>query len=182
MSAHANNSSYAMNIPVTVIGFALVIFGRVILGQLRTSYLNRASEGISIDASKEIVLRYAIWYYIYPLLGFVLSGVVGVGILQGSPYPQAILIYKIAFVLFLAGSIFLLYQQLTARVKIFDGKLTFTQTRDRWEVAANEIGQVTLAGFTFIVRKRSEKVVRIPATFQHSEIILAFLKQAAVNK
>jgi hypothetical protein len=105
----------------------------------------------------------------------------GVGALQGSPHPQTILIYKILCLFFFLGGLWLLYQQWTARVKIFDGKLTYSEG-DRWEISVNEVDSVRLTGFTFIVKKRSEKIVRIPATFQHSEIILAFLKKAAVNK
>lgn len=169
-----------MKVPVTVIGFGLVVFGRAILGLLRASYLKKASENVSLDPSKEIVLRYAIWYYIFPLLAF------GGAIFMGwaafhTTIPQAILIYKIICVVCFFGGFFLSYRQWTARVKIFEGKLIYTEG-DRWEISANEVDSVRLTGFTFIVKKRSEKIVRVPATFEHSEIILAFLKQSAVNK
>ena len=169
-----------MEVSVVVIGFGLVAVSRTILGFLRASYLKQASENVLIDTSKEIVLRYAIWYYIYPLLGFAGSGLMGWGAFH-SPFPRAVLIYEILSVICLLGGFWLLYRQWTARVKIFDGKLIYTEG-DRWEISTNEVDRVTLTGFTFIIRKRSEKVVRIPATFEHSEIILAFLKQAAVNK
>ena len=169
-----------MKIPVVVIGFGLVVFGRAILGMMRASYLKQASANVAIDASKEVVLRYAAWYYVYPLLCFGLSAVMGY-----DAFTQTNVVrfrFDVAFCLFfLLGGFWLLYRQWTARVKIFDGKLIYTEG-DRWEIAANEVNSVSLTGFTFIVRKRSDKVVRVPATFQHSEIILAFLNQAAVNK
>ena len=181
MRANANTRNAPMNVPTTVVGFGLVAFGRAILGQSRAFYLKQASKSISIDISEEIILRYAAWYCTYPLLCFGLSVMFGVGVTQGSPYPRAIIIYKIACVFFLLGGLFLSYRQWKARVKIFDGKLIYTEG-DRFEISANEVDSVRLTGFTFIVKKRSEKVVRIPATFEHSEIILAFLNQAAVNK
>ncbi len=169
-----------MKVSVVTIGFGLVVIGRTILGFLRAVYLKQASKNVSIDASKEIVLRYTIWYYIYPVLGFAGSGLMAWGAYH-SPFPRAVQIYEILSVICLLGGLWLLYRQWTARVKIFEGKLTYTEG-DRWEISANEVDRVTLNGFTFIVKKRSEKVVRIPATFEHSEIILAFLKQAAINK
>ncbi len=180
MKAHADNSSHAMKIPVTVIGFGLVVFGRAILGLMRASYLKQASENVSIDFSREIVLRYVWWYYIFPVLGFAGGIFMGWAALHESNSVRLKMDIAFCVVCFLGG-FWLLYRQWTACVKIFEGKLTYMEG-DRWEIAANEVDRVTLNGFTFIVRKRSEKVVRVPATFEHSEIILAFLKQAAVNK
>jgi hypothetical protein len=37
MKAHADNRSNTMKVPVTVIGFGLVVFGRAILGLMRAS-------------------------------------------------------------------------------------------------------------------------------------------------
>ncbi len=181
MNAHAGNRSHAMKVSVVTIGFGLVAIGRTILGFLRTSYLKQASENVSIDPSKEIMLRYAIWYYVYPLLAFGLSGFCAFDVSQNANNQARVIIGSACFLLMFLGGIFLLYRQLRARVKIFEGKLIYTEG-DRWEISANEVDRVTLNGFTFIVKKRSEKIVRVPATFEHSEIILAFLKQAAINK
>ena len=169
-----------MKIPVVVIGFGLVVFGRAILGMMRASYLKQASANVAIDASKEIVLRYVAWSYIVPIIGFVAGFSFGYAALGESNQVRLGMDIAMCLIGFLGG-FWLLYRQWTARVKIFDGKLIYTEG-DRWEIATNEVDRVTLNGFTFIVRKRSEKVVRVPATFQHSEIILAFLNQAAVNK
>jgi hypothetical protein len=169
-----------MRVPVTVIGFGLVVFGRAILGLIRASYLNQASENISIDSSKEITLRYVWWYYIFPVLGF--AGGIFMGWAALHELNSVRLKMDIAFcVVCFLGGFWLLYRQLTARVKIFDGKLTYTEG-DRWEISANEVDSVRLTGFNFIIKKRSDRIVRVPASFEHSEIILAFLKQAAVNK
>jgi len=170
-----------MKIPVTVLGFGLVILGRVILGLMRASYLKQASVNVPIDNSKEIILRYAWWYYVYPLLGFGGAILTGWGVFH-TKIPVAILIHEIICAFCFFGGIFLLYLQLTARVKIFEGKLTYTEASDRLEILSNEVDSVKLNGFTFIVKKRSEKIVHVPATFEHSEIILAFLNQAAVNQ
>jgi len=169
-----------MKVSVVTIGFGSVVIGRTILGFLRASYLKQASENVSIDASKEIVLRYVMWYYIYPLLGFGLGTMFGLDAL--NPTNSARFKFDVVFcVVSFLGGLWLLYRQWTARVKIFEGKLIYTEG-DRWEISANEVDRVTLNGFTFIVKKRSGKIVRIPATFEHSEIILAFLKRAAINK
>lgn len=168
-----------MRFPVTVIGFGLVVLVSVILGRLRTRYLEEASENVSIDVSKEIVLRYAIWYYIYPVLGFAGCVLMAWAIHVGSPYPKAILIYKIAFLFCLGGAIFLLYRQLTARVRIADKKLIYTEGGDRREISADDVVRVSTSGFAFIVGLKYQKTVKIPATFEHSEVIFAFLQRAA---
>jgi hypothetical protein len=168
-----------MKVPVTVVGFGMVIIGRIFLGLLRASYLKQSSEGVSIDYSKEIVLKYALWYYLFPIGCFGLSAMFGLGVLYGSPHPEAILIYNIACVFCFLGGVFLLYRQLTARVTIFGGKFTYTEGGDRWEFLADDVSEVSLNGFAFLVRLKWQKTVKVPATFQHSEIILAFLNQAA---
>ncbi len=181
MNVHAGNRSHAMKVSVVTIGFGLVVVGRTILGFLRAGYLKQASESVSINPSQEIVLRHSIWDYVFAVLLF--AGAVFMGWAAIHETNAVRLKMDIAFCLFcFVGGIFLSYLEWTGTVTIFNGKLIFTQGSDRWEVSANEVDRVTLTGFTFIVKKRSEKVVRIPATFEHSEIILAFLKQAAINK
>lgn len=171
-----------MNISVVTVGFALVVLARIILGFLRANYLKQASESVSIDPSKEIVLRYALWYLVYPIGCFAISGFCAFDVFEHSNNQAREIIGVICALFMFFGGLFLIYQQISGRVKLFEGKLTYTEISDHWEVSANEVDRVTLNGFTFIVRKRSEKVVRIPATFKNSEIILAFLKRAAVNK
>lgn len=53
-----------MNVPPTILGFVVVVIRGVVLGRLRRGYLKQASEKVSIEASKEIILRYAAWYYV----------------------------------------------------------------------------------------------------------------------
>jgi hypothetical protein len=170
-----------MKIPVTVIGFGIFVFGSAIFGQLRASYLKQVSNEISIDSSKKIVLRYAVWVYIVPLLGFAGSILTGWGA-SHSPFPAAILIDKIFCVACFLGGIFMCYRFGTGRVTIFEDKLTYTEGGNRREVFANDVRRFSFNGLTFLVTKRSDRISRIPATFQNSEIILAFLKQAAVDK
>jgi Positive regulator of sigma(E), RseC/MucC len=170
-----------MKVPVTVIGFGLVVVGSAIFGQLRANYLRRISDEISVDSSKQIILRYAIWVYVVPLLALVLGVMMAWGA-SHSPFPKAVLIYKIICVISFLGGIFALYRFATGRVTIFEGKLTYTEGGDRWEVSADDVRRFSFNGLTFLVKRRSDRITRIPATFQHSEIILAFLKQAAVNK
>jgi hypothetical protein len=167
-----------MKFPVAIVGFGLVVMCRLVLSWLHSSYLRRASEGVSLKASKEIVLRYALWYYIYPVLGFAGSILMGWAIYQGSPHPESILIYKVIFWICLLGACFMLYRQLTARVKIIGDKLTYAEGGDRWEFLAENVIEVSLNGFVFLVRLKWQKTVKIPSTFAHSEIILAFLNQA----
>jgi hypothetical protein len=170
-----------MKVPVTVIGFGIFVVGSAVFGQVRASYLRQASEAISLEASKKIVLRYAVWVYIVPLLLFAGSIMMGWGAFH-SPFPNAVLIYKVISVICILGGIFLLYRFGTGRVTIFEGKLTYTEGGDRWEILANDVRRFSFNGLTFLVKRRSDRITRIPATFQHSEIILAFLKQAAVDK
>jgi len=181
MNAYAVNRSHDMKVSVVTIGFGSVVIGRTILGFLRASYLKQASETVSIDPSKEIVLRHAVWDYTFAVLLFAGSILTGWAAFH-TTVPNTAFIHKIFSVLCFLGGIFLSYLEWTGRIIIFNNKLIFTQGSDRWEVSANEVDRVTLNGFTFIVKKRSEKIVRIPATFEHSEIILAFLKRAAINK
>jgi hypothetical protein len=180
MKGRIDRDSSAMKMPIVVIGLGIVVVGRTLFGGLRASYLKRASERVSIDNSQEIVLRYALWYYAYPALAFAWSVFFG----WAGIHEQNVVRFRFDMAFFfigVLGGFWLLYRQWNARVKILDGKLTYTEG-DRWEILANEVNSVSIAGFTFIVRKRSDKVVRIPATFQHSEIILAFLKKAAANR
>jgi hypothetical protein len=150
-------------------------------GQLRASYLKQASNGISIDSSKKIILRYAIWVYIVPLLGFAGSILTGWAAFH-SPFPAAILIHKIICVVCFLGAIFLFYRFGTGRVTIFEGKLTYTEGGNRREIYADDVFSFSFNGLSFLVKKKLDRVARIPAAFQQSEIILAFLKQAAVDK
>lgn len=170
-----------MKVPVTVIGFGIFVFGSAIFGQLRASYLKQASNGVSVESSKKIVLRYAIWVYIVPVLLFVGSIMMGWGA-SHSPFLNAVLIYKIICVICFLGGIFMCYRFGTGRVTIFEDKLIYTEGGDRWEVFADDVRRFSFNGLTFLVKKKSERITRIPATFQHSEMILAFLKQAAVDK
>jgi hypothetical protein len=171
-----------MRVPVTALGFGLFIAGSVIFSQLRGSYLRRASKTLFIEASRKIVLRYAMWVYTLPLLAFAEGVLLGRAALNGSIHPEAVLIYKATCAFcFLCGS-FLCYRFGTGRVTIFNGKLTYTEGSDRREVHADDIFGFSFNGISFLVKKKSERLAKIPATFQHSEIILAFLKQSAVNK
>jgi hypothetical protein len=171
-----------MKFPAVVIAFGLVALGKVFLGRLRAVYLNRASENIPIDPSKEIILRYAIWYYGYPLLGFGLSAFCAYDA-SHNPNNHARQIMGWAFFLLMfLGGIFLLYRQLTARIRIAEGKLIYAEGRDRLEVLADDVVRVSMTGFAFIVGLKWQKTIKIPATFEHSEVILAFLKQAADTK
>ncbi len=171
-----------MRLPATVVGFGLVVIGSAILQRLRVRHLKEASESVSIDPSKEIVLRYAIWYYIYPALGFAGCALMAWAIHAGSPYPKAILIYKIAFLFCLGGALFLLYRQLTGRVRIADKKLVYTEGGDRREISADDVVRVSTNGFKFFIGLKWQKSAQIPATFKNSEIILAFLQRAAAKK
>ena len=170
-----------MRLPVTVVGFGLVVLVGIFLGRLRTRHLHEAGENVSIDASKEIILRYAIWYYGYPLLGFVLSAFCAYDALHNPDNHPREMIGWIAFLFCLGGAIFLLYRQLTARVRIADKKLIYTEGGDRREISADDVVRVSTNGFAFIVGLKYQKTVKIPATFEHSEIILAFLQRAAAK-
>jgi hypothetical protein len=170
-----------MKISAVVIGFGLVALGKVILGRLRAGYLKRASEEVNVDPSKEIVLRYAIWYYIYPALGFALSAIIGADIFTQTRVVR-IRLDEVFFLFCFLGGLFLLYRQLTARIRIAERKLVYTEGRDRWEILADDVVRVSMTGFAFIVGLKWQKTIKIPATFEHSEIILAFLRQAADAK
>jgi hypothetical protein len=169
-----------MRIPVTVIGFGLVILGSAILRPLRASYLNQASKKISIDVSKEITLRCATWYYIYPFLGFAGTIVMARAAINESNSVR--LIMDIAFCLLcLLGGIYLFYRQWIGRVTILGDTLTYKEGSDHCVVQANEVLGFWSTGFVFLVHLKSEDTVRIPATFEHSEITLAFLNKAALK-
>jgi hypothetical protein len=170
-----------MKVPVTVIGFGVFIVGGAVFGQLRATYLRRVSDDISVDSSKQIILRYAIWAYIVPVLGFLLGAMMAWGA-SHSPYPKAVLIYKIICAVCILGGMFVFYRFVTGRVTIFEDKLVYTEGGDRWEIRADDVRRFSFNGLTFMVKRRSDRMTRIPAAFQHSEFILAFLKQAAVEK
>jgi hypothetical protein len=170
-----------MRLPVTVVGFGLVVIGSAILQRLRVRHLKEASESVSIDPSKEIVLRYAIWYYGYPLLGLILSALFAYEAWRGSPHPGVAMAYKIASLFCLVGAFFMLYRELTGRVRIADKKLIYTEGGDRREISADDVVRVSTNGFKFFIGLKWEKSAQIPATFKNSEIILAFLQRAAAK-
>ncbi len=170
-----------MRLPVTVVGFGLVVIGSAILQRLRVRHLKEASESVSIDPSKEIVLRYAIWYYVYPLLCFILSAMFGYGAWRGSPHPGVVTIYKVFCMIALLGAFFMLYRELTGRVRIADKKLIYTEGGDRREISADDVVRVSTNGFKFFIGLKYQKSSQIPATFKNSEIILAFLQRAAAS-
>jgi hypothetical protein len=169
-----------MKLPTTAIAFGLVVLGRVVLGQLRINYLREASKDISIDPSKEIVLRYAIWYYVYPVLGFGLAAFVGIAAIHETGSLRVIT-YSLFSILCLVGGAWLLYQQSIARVKIGEGKLVYTEGSTRCEIGSDEVSQFSLNGFKFIVKRTSGKIAQIPATFESGEFIFAFLQNAATS-
>ena len=144
-------------------------------------HLRAASENLSIDASKEIILRYAIWYYGYPLLGFVLSAFCAYDASHNPNNHPRETIAWLAFLFCLGGAIFLLYRQLTARVRIADKKLVYTEGGNRREIFAADVVRVSTNGFNFSIGLKWQKSTKIPATFEHSEIILAFLQQAVAK-
>ncbi len=168
-----------MKIPVTAVGFGLFIVGSAIFGQLRGSYLRRASETVSVEASKKIVLRYEPWVYIIPLLVFVEGIFLGGTALNRDIRPEAGMIYKVTCVLCLLGGIFLCYRFWSGRVTICEGKLTYTEGGDRREIYVDDVFSFSFNGLSFLVKKKSGRITKIPATFAQSEIIFAFLKQSA---
>jgi hypothetical protein len=170
-----------MKIPYGVIGFGLFVIGSAIFGQIRGSRLRQASEKVMIDSSKETVLRYEIWIYILPILMLGLGAfIVFVGENESIPVRHKMAV--IFGLILILGGIFLFYRFGTGRIKIFENKLIYKEGGDCWEVRADDVLQYRFNGLSFFVKKKSKRTTRIPATFQHSEIIFAFLKQAAVNK
>lgn len=168
-----------MKFPVTAVGFGLVVIGSAILQRLRVRHLKEASKTVSIDSSKEIVLRYALWYYGYPLLGFGLSAFCAYDASHNpNNHPRQTIGWVFSILMFLGG-VFLLYRQLTARVKIAEKKLIYTEGSDRREISADDVVRVSTNGFAFFVHLKLDKTIKIPATFEHSEIILAFLQNAS---
>jgi hypothetical protein len=169
-----------MKLPTTAIAFGVVVLGRVVLGQLRINYLRETGKEVLIDPSKEIVLRYAIWYYIYPVLGFGGAAFSGWSAFHETGSVR-IAFCGVGFFLFLFFGIWLLYQQSIARVRIVGGKLIYTEGSTRCEIGSDEISRFSLNGFKFIVKTTTGKIAQIPATFESSEFIFAFLQNAAKN-
>jgi hypothetical protein len=164
--------------PVTVIGFILVVIGGVALGQLRAGYLRSASGNVSIDPSEIIELRYAIWSYIIPLLSFGIGLFLELTALHESNRVR-IEMAGIIGVAFILGSIYSFSVQLNRRVIISANKLVYVDGSSRCEISVNDIESVSLVGFSFSVKRWSEeRRISIPATFKSSEIILAFLTQS----
>jgi hypothetical protein len=171
-----------MKIPVTVIGFGLYVAGSTPFGQLRGSYLRQKSEKVSIDSSKEMVLCYAIWVYLLPILGLALSVFCAYDVSHNKNNQPRMMIGGTSFLFLFLGSIFMFYRFRTGRIMIFNGKLTYTEGGDRSEIYADDVLRFSFNGLSLLVKKKSGRVTRIPATFEHSEIILAYLKQATMNK
>lgn len=165
-------------LPVTVVSFAVYVFGRFVLATLRINYLREASKTIEIDPSVEIVLCYPVWYNIlYPIVG------IGLTIIS----VHEIFIYRnnfdliaaiIASIFFFFVPIWLLYTQLKTRVIIKGWKLIYEDESDHRELRAGEVSDFSLNGFKFIIKRFSGKAISIPSTFKNSEVIFAFLKAA----
>lgn len=170
-----------MRVPVTVVGFGLVVLGSFILGRLRVRHLQTASQTVSIDPSKEVVLHYALWYYGYPLLAFGLSAFCAYDASHNPNNHPRETIGWIFFIIMFLGGIFMLYRELTGRVRIADKKLVYTEGGDRREISADDVVRVSTNGFKFFIGLKYQKSAQIPATFKNSEIILAFLQRAAAK-
>jgi hypothetical protein len=170
-----------MQAPATLIGFVLIVVGSTILRPIRVRYLDRASKGISIENSNEIVLRCAMWYYIYPLLGFAGTIIMGWAALHESNSVRLTIDIGVCVLCFLGG-IYLSYSQWITRLTIIGGTLSYKEGSDRRVVRADEVLGYASKGFVFVIKMKSEEVIRIPATFKHSELIVAFLNQAILNK
>lgn len=141
-----------MKIPVTVVGFGLFVVGSAVFGQFRANYLRRISDEILVDSSKQIILRYAIWVYIVPLLGFGLASMFGWDALSQTNSVRFKFDVVFCVITFLGG-IFALYRFATGRVTIFEGKLIYTEGGDRWEVSADDVRRFSFNGLTFLVKE-----------------------------
>jgi hypothetical protein len=167
-----------MNMPVTVIGFILVVIGGAVLSQLRAGYLREASRKVSIDPSKIIELRHAIWAYSIPVLAF------GIGLFLELTALHELNRVRIAMasaigIAFILGSIYYIYSKSTERVIVSNDKLVYVEGSSRCEIPINDIESVSLVGFSFSIKRWSEeRRISIPATFESSEVILAFLTQS----
>ena len=165
----------SMMIPIIAFGSTAILGG--ILTQFRGRCLERASMNIKIDNSFSVELRPAPWAYCAPVLLAALALFVGgAGIREGH---GLMFFCSIVFLLLSAGAIFLWYRLRISHVTIFEGKLRYEEGADRVQISFGDVVKVSLEWFTFYVGLASGHTVSIPANFQSSEIIWAFLRAAA---
>jgi hypothetical protein len=120
------------------------------------------------------------WYYIYPLLGFAGTVIMGWAALHESNSLRLKVDIAVCL-LCLLGGIYLFYRQRIGQITILNGTLTYKEGSDGCVIHANEVLGFSSKGFVFLVKLKSEELFKIPATFEHSEIILAFLNNAIAN-
>jgi hypothetical protein len=92
--------------------------------------------------------------------------------------PGIVLAAGIAASMFLAGA-WWFRNLLGARLIISQGTLVWTEGKEKAKIAVDEVAEVSIYWFYFQVDLRNGKRLLIPATFQSSEIVLAFLRWAS---
>lgn len=161
------------------VGYVLSVAAVSLAVQLRASYVERKSRRVVWDGKTPLDLRPAALAYLMPLWG----GAFGVFMLGGAfgASGAAVLLYGMFGLWLVAVGVWWFCTLWGARVTIANGKLLYTEGRERREVLEDEVLGVRISWFSFDVRMRWDRRVSIPATFRSSEMILAFLRQAALN-
>ena len=165
--------------PVTL-GYILVLLAGGLLVQMRGTYLERMSRRIEIREPASYILRPAIWMYHAPLLLVGLGAFAAFYVFQ-DPVVVRILIAGGLGLLAISAGVWWFRNLLGASLTIAEGRVTYAEGKDRIVVEAKEVERVSIYWFSFKVDLRSKKVVLIPGTFRSSEIVLAFLRQAAAK-
>jgi hypothetical protein len=168
-----------MSMLIPSIAFASTTILGGVLTQIRARYLKRASMAIKIDKSYHAELRTAGWAYaglVLPLALGLFVGIAGMHEKRGLMYFTTLISLAL-----IAGAAFLWHRLRISHVVISEGKLCYEEGADKVQISFGDVTSVSLRWFTFDVKLGSGVIVSIPANYQSTEVIWAFLREAALK-
>jgi len=145
---------------------------------LRLSYLKKQQKNVALDFNKEVILRQAFWSYLVELCGLLMCGFnLTMFLISRSTVPKCITF--VMFVIFFSGTLFLLSARLKYRVVIGVGR----QLRyEKGTIHSDQIVRYSCNGYNFQIAKINGTTLKIPATLERSQIVMAFLEDAVSKK
>jgi len=142
---------------------------------LRVIYLKSIQHKVSIDYSKEVILRYAYWshFVLYILLIFFFYCMTQAALYHLNSTKILEMFLLTSFIpLFV---VFALVPRLKVRVIIGIGRQLKYQNGT---IHSDQIVKYSCDGYNFQITKKNGTLSKIPATLKHSEIVMAFLEDA----
>jgi hypothetical protein len=162
-------------------GLALILMERI-WSWLRLKHLKSCQRKVSIDYGKEVTLRPALWAYSLEISLFILF----VWIQTGLHYPEGRIVSKLIMLVFtliiMLIPVGLLVIHLRSRVVIGAGRqMRYFVGKYCRTLHFDQITKYRCDSYYYYITRKDGYTLKIPASFKHSEIIMAFLENAVAH-